>query len=76
MRIWLLHLLTGNSIGFVTAENEDLTVTNEFVRHVVCIPTIDYLYCLACFYWPHNRQNKSGKSDLSGKEEKASLLGR
>ena len=52
-----------------------MTVTNEFVHNVEYIPTIDYLYCLACFQRTNNRQNKSGKSDLPGKEEKASLLG-
>jgi hypothetical protein len=71
----LLYFLTLESIGFIFTEDEDLAVTNEFVRHVEYIPIINYLYCLACFQRPHNRQNKSGKSDLPGKEEKASLLG-
>ena len=30
---------------------------------------------IAAIVSPHNRRKKSGKSDLSGKEEKASLLG-
>ena len=71
----LLYFLTLESIGFIFTEDEDLAVTNEFVRHVEYIPIINYLYCLACFQRPHNRQNKSGKSDLQRKEEKASLLG-